>query len=226
MNKMVPKEEKKTPVIEETVIKQNRYFPTIVYRADLAGSDKLNASLLKSIYKEKEKDSEGIQRSNFKALGGWHSQNFLHKQKAYSALVKEIAKVTDQMNEDLGYDRNRHLRIGTMWSIVNPPGCANRAHVHPGCNWSGVYYVHAPEKSGDIQFNDPRTEALMNQLQHVPGKKRPSACWNRVNMKPEAGKMIIFPSWLYHAVDINQSELEGRDGERVIISFNLSQVKR
>jgi len=211
---------------KETVIKQQRYFPTIVYRAELGNAEALNASLLESIYKEREADSEGIQRSNYKALGGWHSHNNLHKSKEYAPLVKEIANVTETMSDELGYDRNRHLRIGTMWSIVNPPGCVNRAHVHPGCNWSGVYYVHAPEKSGHISFHDPRTQEVMNQVQYAPGKKRPQNVWSKVNIKPVAGRMLIFPSWCYHSVDINQSELEGRDAERVIISFNLTQVKR
>ena len=31
-------------------------------------------------------------------------------------------------------------------------------------------------------------------------------------------------SWLYHGVDPNMSEKTGRDGERVIISFNMSQM--
>ena len=37
--------------------------------------------------------------------------------------------------------------------------------------------------------------------------------------------MIIFPSWLYHAVDTNTSKAEGEDAYRVIVSFNLNQVK-
>jgi hypothetical protein len=37
--------------------------------------------------------------------------------------------------------------------------------------------------------------------------------------------MLIFPSWLYHAVAPNLSEHDGPAGHRVIISFNLSQHK-
>ena len=210
----------------ETVVTQQRFFPTVVYRAIVGNAESLNESLLEAIYEERESDKEGIQRSNYKALGGWHSKNHLYKSPKYARLVKEIFNVTEIMSDELGYDRNRCLKIGTMWSIINPPGCVNRSHIHPGCNWSGVYYVNAPEDSGDIIFTDPRTEAIMNQVQYAPGKKRPQPVWNKVNIKPVAGKMLIFPSWLFHSVEINKSELEGRDSERVIISFNMTQHKR
>ena len=73
-----------------------------------------------------------------------------------------------------------------MWSIINPPGSANRAHIHPGCTWSGVYYIQAPEGCGNIEFIDPRTENLMHQPRYVPNKKRPKHCWTKVNLTPEA----------------------------------------
>ena len=38
--------------------------------------------------------------------------------------------------------------------------------------------------------------------------------------------MLIFPSWLYHSVDTNESKEEGNDANRIIISFNLNQVKK
>ena len=117
------------------------------------------------------------------------------------------------------------IKIGTMWSIVNPPGSANRAHVHPGCLWSGVYYIQAPEGAGNIEFIEPRTTHLMNQPRYQPNTKRAKENWTKVRFDPVPGRMIIFPSWLYHAVDTNTSKEEGTKAHRVIISFNLNQVK-
>ena len=98
-----------------------------------------------------------------------------------------------------------------MWSIINPPGSANRAHIHPGCTWSGVYYIQTPAGCGNIEFIDPRTENLMQQPRYVPNKKRPKHCWTKANITPKPGRMLIFPSWLYHAVAPNLSEEIGRD---------------
>lgn len=37
----------------------------------------------------------------------------------------------------------------------------------------------------------------------------------------KVGKMLIFLSWFYYGVDFNMLEKMGRDGECVIISFNM-----
>ncbi len=202
------------------------YFPTLLFKFHIPCAQVLNEELLECIYKEKEHDAKGIQRSNFSKLGGWHSKNNLHKKTEYLPLLDHINDACELISQRLQYHHAHKLQVGTMWSIVNPPGSVNRAHVHPGCDWSGVYYIHAPEKSGEIEFVDPRTNVIMRQPKFIPNKKRPKQCWTKVSFPPTEGTMIIFPSWLYHSVALNESELEGRDGERVIISFNLSQRKR
>ena len=205
---------------------QKNYFPTMIFQINLANAEALNERLLSSIYQEQEKDQPGISRSNFTELGGWHSQNNLHKSPEYADLVERIGSATSRISKEKGHAKDQVLKIGTMWSIINPPGSANRAHIHPGCLYSGVYYIHAPEGAGNIEFIEPRTAHLMNQPKYIPNKKRPRDCWTKVRFTPEPGKMIIFPSWLYHAVDPNMSKESGKKGHRVIISFNLSQSKK
>jgi len=199
------------------------YFPTMIFQINVGDADTLNTSLLNSIYSEQKKDQDGINRSNYKELGGWHSNNNLHKTDEFSNLVEHIKTAGERISTELGYSQDHSLKIGTMWSIINPPGSANRAHIHPGCLWSGVYYVHAPKNAGNIEFIEPRTAHMMTQAKFAPNKRRPKDCWTKVNFTPVAGKMIIFPSWLYHGVNPNQSEEEGKKAHRVIISFNLSQ---
>lgn len=202
------------------------YFPTMVFQMDLESPAELNALLTDMIYKERLRDHKGIERSNISELGGWHSHNNLHKSEDYAPLVAKIAEATALLSEDLGYHRDYALKIGTMWSIINPPGGANRAHVHPGCLWSGVYYIQAPKDCGNIEFVEPRTAHLMNQPKYQSNAKRPKDCWTKVRFTPEPGRMLIFPSWLYHAVDTNLSKEPGDKANRVIISFNLNQVKK
>lgn len=212
--------------MNELKIKRQSYFPTLVYRATIENPENLNKDLVQAIYKDRLEDQEGITRSNIRALGGWHSKINLHKEPEYEPLVTYVDNVSAKMCDELGYSGKHRLNIGSMWSIINPPGSANVAHIHPGCQWSGVYYVHAPENAGKIAFTDPRTENLMNQPKYIPKKTRPQQCWTKVNIKPEAGKMLIFPSWLYHSVAPNLSQEEGEKADRVIISFNLNQRKK
>jgi uncharacterized protein (TIGR02466 family) len=201
------------------------YFPTLIFQIDLPHPEELNARLLASIYAERDKDMKGIERSNITALGGWHSHNDLHKVPEFAEVTSQIDAATARISEDQGYDEKYKIKIGTMWSIINPPGSANRAHVHPGCLWSGVYYIHAPAGAGNIEFMEPRTAHMMNQPRFKRNTKRAKENWTKVRFDPVPGRMIIFPSWLYHAVDTNTSTEQGEKAHRVIISFNLNQVK-
>ncbi len=201
------------------------YFPTMFFIRDLDDAEEVNSELLTIIRGERERDQEGIQRSNVKALGGWHSKNNLHEKSAYNVIRERVLEHGRFVSAELNYNRDYHLGIDSMWSIINGPGSFNKAHIHPGSIWSGVYYVAAPEKCGDIEFTDPRTENLIKQAKYVPNQKRPREAWAKVRFTPKPGKMILFPSWLYHSVDANLTEEEGENAERVIISFNLSQVR-
>ncbi len=203
----------------------SNYFPTQIFSYQLEGDvlEAVNVPVREALYAERERDSVGIQRSNFRALGGWHSHNNLHKEDVYAPLVKVIKGASASVCEQNGYVEGSRLKIGTMWSVINSPGSSNRAHIHPGCLWSGVYYVQAPENSGNIEFTDPRTVNLMQPAKFKKNVKRPKSCWTKVNFTPKVGRMLIFPSWLYHSVAPNLSQETGEGGERVIISFNLNQ---
>ncbi|MGR3660732.1 MAG: TIGR02466 family protein [Paracoccaceae bacterium] len=92
--------------------------------------------------------------------------------------------------------------------------------------WSGVYYVQAPEGAGKIEFTDPRTVQSFNSAAFIPNQQRPVECWTKVKVQPVAGKMLFFPSWLYHSVEPNLATGDGPDSDRIIISFNINQSKK
>lgn len=202
------------------------YFPTMVFQYDVEDSDNLNKTLLDLTYAERERDQVGVNKSNTAALGSWHSATALHKDPAYQPLLTEVDGMLARISKELCYAKDHALKVTTMWSIINPPGNGNRAHVHPNSLWSGVYYVQSPEGAGKIEFIDPRTVLIMNQPKYETKKKRPRDCWTKVNFKPVAGRMLIFPAWLYHSVDMNMTKETGRAANRVIVSFNINQMKK
>ena len=212
--------------LSENALKVQPYFPTLIFSLEVPDSELLNADLIEAIYAERERDEAGVPKSNFPELGSWHSHVNMHRDVIFAELVQCVDAASDLMCRELGYHRSYRLSIGTMWSIINPPGGVNRAHIHPGCIWSGVYYVQAPANSGRIEFIDPRTQNLMNPVRYIPDTRRPRICWTKVRYKPVAGRMLIFPSWLYHSVAPNRSRAEGKAADRIIVSFNLSQKKR
>ena len=204
---------------------RTNYFPTMIFQYDVEGSGELDKRLLDLVYAERERDRTGVNKSNTAELGSWHSQTGLHKNPDYAELLNHVNFVTGRISQELSYATDHALQVTTMWSIINPPGNSNRAHIHPGCLWSGVYYVQAPAGAGEIEFVDPRTALIMNQAKYIPKKKRPRDCWTKVDYKPIAGRMLIFPAWLYHGVDPNSSKESGQKADRVIVSFNMSQLK-
>ena len=139
------------------------YFSTMMFNISVSEKDALNEYLLNLIYAERERDQKGIERSNFRKLGGWHSHNNLYREDAYKPLTDRVHQAGRRISRQLGYRPDKHLKIGTMWSIINAPGSSNKSHFHPGSHWSGVYYVHAPESAGNIEFTDPRTFHVMIQ---------------------------------------------------------------
>ena len=103
------------------------------------------------------------------------------------------------------------MMLDTVWYNVCPKGGYNETHVHPGAFLSGVYYLKKPEKSGDINFHDPRKGSMCSrEPQHVA-----RGSLQRVDAKE--GDIIIFPGWLEHSVEPNFDE-----EDRISISFNVS----
>ena len=90
-------------------------------------------------------------------------------------------------------------------------------HQHSNSDISAAYYVTAHEGCGDIVFYDPRPARVYKQ----PIAKSPNKLNGTVNsIKPEAGMLVLFPSYLDHSVNPNIS-----DKKRIVISFNLSLEK-
>jgi uncharacterized protein (TIGR02466 family) len=83
-------------------------------------------------------------------------------------------------------------------------------HTHPHSRLSGVYYYHASEKDGKIRFQNPNPYM---QFGGFPSDRIPI---DAVTYKPKTGRIILFPSWLVHRVNINETT-----GERISVAFNL-----
>jgi len=185
------------------------YFPTIIYAKDV----QLDNRLFEKEIIEWSKKDKGIRRTN---MIGWHSTTDMHKIPVFKPLVDELFKMQMEIyKEEL---LSRKPIIGNMWANINPPGGYNRPHIHPNSHFSGVYYIKAPQNSGEIVFNDPRSAAHMIMPERVKDVKPPSHLWREVRVIPLEGRMLMFPSWLWHCVEPNES-----NDIRISVSFNFIQ---
>ena len=196
------------------------FYHTGIYYKDLTNAKELNTHLIRHIKKWKNRDEKGIRRSN--SLG-WHSAVNMHHRNEYLPLVKELFKMQQEIYVSEAYHPDTEPALDNMWANVNYKYSSNRNHVHPGAQWSGVYYIKAPTNCGQIWFTDPCGERHIDLPIMDPKKTKPLHYWREVHYEPIEGRIIMFPGWLTHEVAQNMCDLKGEDGWRMSVSFNFKQ---
>ena len=186
------------------------HFPTPVYILDIKDQN-LNNQLEQDIINWMNQD-KGIVRTN---VNGWHSTTDMHEKPEFKRLVNALYEAQKKIYIEEHLESEPFL--GNMWDNVNPPGGMNRAHQHPNYLWSGVYYIKATENSGDLKIDDPRNCASMIRPKQKQGEL-PTRLYRETHYKPITGRCIMFPSWLMHCVDPNES-----NDIRISVSFNFLQ---
>ena len=114
--------------------------------------------------------------------------------------------------------------LGAAWANVNRQSHGNEFHTHPGAFWSGCYYVDDggvgadPSLGGQFEIQDPRGVAPAMYAPAlafaVPGGQ---SCGASELVTPRSGMVLMFPSWLSHAVRPYTG-----GGTRISIAFNFS----
>ncbi|WPZ33410.1 TIGR02466 family protein [Thalassobaculum sp. OXR-137] len=191
-------------------------FPTPILKIRVPEAAQINPGLRSQIL-DRERSEPGQVRSN---VGGWHSNDDLLDWPGpeVGALKSWIGRAIQRMTEVTAGKQQQGLNVqldGGAWANVLRDGGYNKIHNHPGCSWSGVYYVSLGERRGDIpgngqiEFLDPRMGVDFAELPGMPfaGKHV---------VEPEPGLMLVFPSWLYHYVNPFHGS-----GERITIAFNV-----
>lgn len=143
---------------------------------------------------------------------GWQSEQALHERPELGELVACIEKATKSVFQFLriGYDR---FEITGCWANVLAKGAAHRMHSHPNNFLSGAYYVRTGRGADTINFHDPR---LQTAIIRPPVTELTAENTDQVVVRVSNGTLLLFPAYLQHSVDANESE-----EERVSVSFNV-----
>lgn len=169
-----------------------------------------NSELINYAYSLKS-ESNGVVKSN---VNGWQSDILTKPNLEITKLVDIISSQLYDLRGEYGIKDNFNFQINNLWININTKLSFNRPHVHPESAVSGVYYVSVPDNSGNIVFNHPsRTQQyhIRDDVIKVPNDIN-SSTWH---VTPNAGLLILFPSWLEHYVEPNNNE-----DERISIAFN------
>ena len=191
-------------------MRKEYYFPTPVYVEEIKNAGELNRSLEEHLLKWSTQEP-GLHKTNIK---GWHSTDMTQK-KEYYPLMLEILKTCKNIFEEerLEYEP----AMGNMWANINGEKAYNKPHTHPNSFFSGTYYIKTPPQSGQLIVHDPRPGVHI-QLPKRNKDSLPMQLWKEVFFQPQAGQMIIFPSWVWHEVEPNQSK-----EPRISVAFNILQ---
>jgi uncharacterized protein (TIGR02466 family) len=184
------------------------FFPTIIYAKDF----ELDLNQMAQNIIQWSKEDKGVQKTN---VDGWHSETNMHEKPEYKPLVDELFKMVNEVFNEEWLDGQ--AKLGNMWANINPPGGYNRPHIHPNSLFSGVYYVKAPINSGQLVCTDPRP-GIQTCMPNRKKGEPPKYLWRDIHLQPKENRAVIFPSWLWHSVQPNQS-----NDIRISISFNFVQ---
>jgi uncharacterized protein (TIGR02466 family) len=150
--------------------------------------------------------------------GGYQSNDLENNEYTYS-LISRVNYCVNEVAKSVGILENK-LKLKNFWINVNFKKDFNIPHTHNGSIISGVFYVKSPENCGNLVFKNPNDDVMrcyFRYLNLIGGNdysftEFTSELWEIV---PEKNNLILFPSWLEHYVEPNQS-----DEERISIAFN------
>jgi uncharacterized protein (TIGR02466 family) len=132
-----------------------------------------------------------LEAETFKEHSAFSSVKDLHNDLRYSLVFDFINASLEDYRKGFKFDCDQ-FEISSSWANHSLPnsGQNHKFHRHSMSLLSGVYYFTAGAALG---FEDPMTPRVMNQLEVLRFDYTPF-----MYIDPAPGKLVIFPSWLYH----------------------------
>ncbi len=195
-------------------------FVTRLYRAALRelGKPVDPAELEASCWSIAEDDEAGQAWCDENDYPGYTSYASLDDLPYRFPIFRDLERVLDRhvaaFAEDLEFDLGgKSLKLDSLWINILPEGGTHASHIHPHSVISGTTYVTMPEGTSAIKFEDPRLPMMMA----APPRRKDARSDLRTftYVKPEAGEVLLWESWLRHEVPVNMSE-----DDRISVSFN------
>lgn len=205
------------------MVVESHLFPT-PFVIDTLASEEGMRLLREAVGAEQLRDPVGLQISN---ISGWHSKTDMIEWggEAARALAFKAMQLADSQTIDArSPDESRFGWVPEMWANVSHKGSANQFHYHPGSFWSAVAYLDDgyagsadQDLGGELQLLDPRMPMIRMtapDLRLKNGDGTPQK--TTISLRPKTGMIVLFPSWLQHAVRPFYGE-----GVRISIAINL-----
>lgn len=190
------------------------FFPIPIHFCVHGDAERLNAHISKAVYAVKKKTPnslpEGSSNDHYSTL--WSDFSLLELD-GFEELKKFIVDEAQLYADFLRLNTKDYpLRLNESWVNIHGHGHSQEPHVHPNHIISGVYYVAAPENSGNFLLHSPFKYQMLSPplIEHSPHTARTTP------IKPQSGLLVLFQSFTEHSVQTNKS-----NKDRISISFNF-----
>tara|TARA_B100001287_G_scaffold131364_2_gene110663 strand:- start:2311 stop:2907 length:597 start_codon:yes stop_codon:yes gene_type:complete len=169
-----------------------------------------NKPIVEYCYKVKN-EKPGVNISN---RGGWHSGELITP--IPSSLEQLFNELTVFVNDvPRRYMGTSNLILGNWWININGKYDYNEQHDHQNSVLSGTYYVQVPEKNmGNLLLH--RGDNAEFFLTSKVEREQTMANAMTVPCITKESMFYLFPSWVKHSVERNNT-----DSERISIAFNF-----
>lgn len=205
-----------------------KYYKIFNY---VIGEFKLNLDLLQIInycnYVKRKYRS--VKKTN---ISGWQSPDFnlMHNHRFFNSyIIPLISQAVENYRNTIGI--KKMLDLSNYWINYNYENSYNTEHFHPHSVISAVYYVHTPRNSGNFRIVNPeehilsfylsefniKHQAFDNQLFDMENEETVNLFSRSYYLTPRQNNLIIFPSWMKHSVENNNS-----NDTRISIAFNFN----
>ncbi len=190
-------------------------FPAYVLTKEYLGKDKNSeitpeymVALKEEIDAMRRRDPTGRNVSN---RNGWQSVDGIERNPVFIRAMRQIRReFRDELVPFLGIKKDSaKIELHNSWANINYPGAWNAPHLHNGCFYSGVFFIHADGDEGDFRAIDTDHKIVSN----FPASQQ--RIWESWPVAPKTGDLYLFPSGLMHMVEPNLT-----DKDRYSISFN------
>lgn len=191
-------------------IKATNLWPTRIWEIEDLFDEQFNKDFLTELLQWREE------------YGPWTGPNPNHwkSDKPLITIVKNklmdvIKDITLPLFEE-HYDNIVH-EFGRSWLHITKPTKNTPVHPHDGTAMSIVYWLQTPENSGELIMIDPRRGTDITNAK--------SGCDKWIKITPKAGKILIFPSYVLHLVEQNNSDKDKMSFVSTVVLTNPTLYK-
>ncbi|MBE9154458.1 TIGR02466 family protein [Cyanobium sp. LEGE 06113] len=158
-----------------------------------------------------QQQERGSSQSTKSNRGGWRSNTLSIREQGLEGLAAWLTKLLRPIVSP------KYAYRLEPWLNIHYQHGFNLRHTHPGAVLSGVYYISVPDGSGSLVVEDPRAEAVFSRFdKYFQYCEHEQLAHGLIGFTPREGRVIMFPSWLPHHVEVSDSTQP-----RISLPFNL-----